>query len=253
MPMTTLEQDLRVTLRTVGWDSPSPALTDHMLRRVDRARVRRRRTSTLLTVLAAATVVGVLVSQLPGRHRPTTIVAAGESCAGLTVASLGAGTAGKETRTLVMSLTQDSSGTRCSVSPADLAVTLRVDGERLDVTQLPPFRDDGPVDLTQGRVLAVQLVWDNWCGDRAKAAQVSLQFPGGNVVTTRPFQPTPDCRDSATPSTIRVFQLSMPDVSRANPPSPDPESTRVCPDRPTNEPPGSPWKPGTACLGESFR
>jgi hypothetical protein len=138
--MTTLEQDLRVTLRTVGWDSPSPALTDHMLRRVDRARVRRRRTSTLLTVLAAATVVGVLVSQLPGRHRPTTIVAAGESCAGLTVASLGAGTAGKETRTLVMSLTQDSSGTRCSVSPADLAVTLRVDGERLDVTQLPSPR-----------------------------------------------------------------------------------------------------------------
>jgi hypothetical protein len=253
--MTTLEQELRDTLRAADWASPSPALTDHMLRRVHRARVRRLRAGTGLAVLAAATVVGVLVSQLPGGHRPATTVAApGESCDGLTVAYLGAGTDGKDTRNLAVGLTQDSPGTRCSVSPADVAATVMVEGQRLGVTQLPPVRDGGSLELTPGRDLSVQLVWDNWCGDPAKAAQVSLAFPGGKVVTTDPFQPSPECRNSAVPSTIRVFQLSLPDVSTANPASPKPvESTRVCPDRPANEPPGSPWKPGTACLREGFR
>jgi hypothetical protein len=253
--MTTLEHELRDTLRAADWANPSPALTDHMLRRVHRARVRRRRIGTGLAVLAAATVAGVLVNQLPGGHRPaTTVAAAGESCDGLIVANLGAGTDGKDIRNLAVGLTQDSPGTRCSVRPADVAATVIFEGQRLDVTQLPPVRDGQPLELTPGRDLSVQLVWDNWCGDPAKAAQVSLAFPGGKVVTTDPFQPSPGCRDSTAPSTIRVFQLSLPDVSTANPPSPGPvESSRVCPDRPANEPPGSPWKPGTECLRESYR
>lgn len=83
--------------------------------------------------------------------------------------------------------------------------------------------------------MAVQLIWENWCGAEIQAARVNLQLPGHDV-TTEPFQPSPQCRDAAEPSLVRVFQAFPTEVSNA--PSAPPERLSLTPSPPPSTPAG---------------
>lgn len=211
--MTTLEEDLRQTLRHGNGVAPGPGLAEHMLRRVRRRQTRRRFTVAGVTAVAALAAAVALVGHwVGGDTRVASVPAGADQCQGVAVRALGAGTSGEDTRNLAVILTNTAPHAVCQVSP-DLTLALLVGGRRLDVEQLAPVRDHGPVDLGPGQALDVELVWDNWCGGQVPAAGVELGLPGGGRVTTRPFQPSPTCLDKAVVSTVRVFQLGLTEVS----------------------------------------
>lgn len=220
--MTTLEDDLRETFRSRDRIVPAPGLAEDILRRVHRRQTRRRRAVAGVAVAALLGGAAGLVGGWFGGASPVSLLPAeGIKCDGFSVRALGAGTSGRETRNVAISLTNTSEG-GCSISP-DLKVAVLVGERRLDVTQLPLVRDRGPVDVGSGATLSLELVWDNWCLGQVRAARMHLSLPGGFGLTTEPFQLSPTCREKEAPSTVRLFQLGLADVATPSSAAPVPD------------------------------